>query len=201
MSLLTATMNLHFVYVSRSDEYKEKMRDAWPYICQMAKFYHWWLQKKFNLYYTVNVDVLVVEKARLMRFRFGMSDLMKHHEEKDEDRYHFYLSYFKPIWTDCSAGFFTDNMGLIQWKDHYAEVEKHRFFALENCARVSHVLLHEVGRQKHYDNKTFKEEIHEQWDKHLYGVEEFEFYDQKFKLVTDKEDWMFATMKIVEHKP
>jgi hypothetical protein len=60
---------------------------------------------------------------------------------------------------------------------------------------VSHVLLHEVGRRKHYDNKRFKEEIHEQWDKHIYGVEEFEFYDKKFNAVTSEDDFMFATMK------
>jgi hypothetical protein len=188
-------MKLHFVYVSRSDEYKERLRDDWLYIYQMAKFYRWWLHKKFGLYYTVNADVLVVEKAALMRFRFGMSELIKHHKEKGESNYHFYLSYFKPVWTDCSAGFFTENMGLIQWKEHDGKIDKNGFFALENCAKVSHVLLHEVGRRKHYDNKRFKEEIHEQWDKHIYGVEEFEFYDKKFNAVTSEDDFMFATMK------
>lgn len=194
-------MNLHFIYVSRSDEYKERLRDDWLYVYEMAKFYRWWLRKKFNLYYTVNADVLVVVKAHLMRFRFGMSDLMKHHKEKGEENYHFYLSYFKPIWADCSAGFFADNLGLVQWKESTGKLEKHKFFALENCARVSHVLLHEVGRQMHYDNKKFKEEIHGQWDKHLYGADEFEFYDKKFHIVTDKDDYMFATMKTSEYKP
>jgi hypothetical protein len=194
-------MNLHFVYVSRSDEYKERLRDDWLYIYEMAKFYQWWLRKKFSLYYNVQADVLVVVKTPLMRLRFGMRDLVKHHKEKGEDNYHFYLSYFKPIWSDCSAGFFTENVGLVQWKEHTGNLEKQRFFALENCVRVSHVLLHEVGRQKKYNGKKFKEEIHDQWDKHLYGAEEFEFYDKRHGIVTSKDDYMFATMKIPAHKP
>jgi len=194
-------MNLHFVYVSRSDEYKERLRDDWLYIYEMAKFYQWWLRKKFSLYYNVQTDVLVVVKTPLMRLRFGMRDLMKHHKEKGEDNYHFYLSYFKPIWSDCSAGFFTENVGLVQWKEHVGNLEKQRFFALENCARVSHILLHEVGRQKNYDTKKFKEAIHNQWDKHLYGAEEFEFYDKRYRIVTSKDEYMFATMKTPAHKP
>ena len=201
LNILTATMNLQLVYVSPSDKYKERLRDDWFYVYQMAKFFRWWLRKKFTLYYTVSTNVLVVEKAKLMRFRLGMSDLMKYHKEKGEDNYHLYLSYFKPVWSDCSVGFFTDNIGLIHWKEYSGKVESYRFFVPENCARVSHVLLHEVGRQKHYNNKRFKDEIHEQWDKHLYGVDEFEFYDKKFKRVTDKDDCMFATMKIPEYAP
>ncbi len=193
-------MNIHFIYVSQSDEYEEKLRDDWPYVPQMAKFYRWWLRETFSLHCTINVDVLVIEKTWLMRLRFGMNDLIKHHKEKGELDYHFYLSYFKPVWSDCSSGFFTDNMGLIKWKEFRRDAEKHTFFALENCSRVSHILLHEVGRQKHYDNKIFGEKIHEQWDKHLYGVEEFEFYDKKFQHITDSNDIMFATMKVPLYK-
>lgn len=193
-------MNLNFVYVSRSDIYKERLRDDWQYIYEMASFFRWWLREKFSLYYTVNVDALVIEKVPLMRLRFGMSDLMKYHREKGENIYHFYLSYFKPRFTDCDAGFFDDNLGLVQWKEHNSTVEKRRFFALENCSKVSHVILHEVGRQKDFDNKKFKEEIHEQWDRHVYGAEPFEFYDKRFQLVSKKDDFMFATMKIPEHK-
>jgi len=194
-------MNLHFVYVTRGDKYGEKLKDDWSYVCEMSKFYCWWLRTKFSLYYTVNTDVLVIENVALMRFRFGMSDLMKYHKEKGEDTYHFYLSYFKPIWTDCDAGFYTDNVGLIQWKEHSGNIEKNRFFALENCAKVSHVLSHEIGRQKHYANKKFKEEIHEQWNKHVYDVEKFEFYDERFNLVTEQDDFLFAAMKVPAYQP
>lgn len=190
-------MELHFIYVVKSDEWKEKLKDDWLYVYNMAKFYQWWLRKNFGLYFKVNADVLVVVKTALIGLRFGMSDLMRYHKEKGEDNYHFYLSYFKPRWSDCSSGFFTENVGLIQWKNYEGRQEKNRFFALENCARVSHVLLHEVERRKNYP-KNYKELIHEQWDKHLYGAEDFEFYDKRFRKVSSKDDFMFATIKIPE---
>ncbi len=192
-------MNLNFVYVAKSDEWKDKLRDDWLYVYSMAKFYQYWLRKNFQLHYKVNADVLVVVKTALMRFRFGMNDLMKHHREHEEENYHFYLTYFKPIWSDCSSGFFTDNVGLVQWKTYEGKGEKNRFFALENCTRVSHVLLHEVGRQKKY-GKDHKGMIHDQWDKHLYKVEEYEYYNKRFGKVSSKDDFMFATMKIPEHR-
>ena len=117
------------------------------------------------------------------------------YKEKGEETYHFYLSYFRPRWSDCSSGFFTDNVGLVQWKNYDGKAEKNRFFALENCAQVSHVLLHEVGRQKKY-GKKYRDTIHEQWDKHIYNVEEYEFYDKRVTKVEKRDDFLFATMKI-----
>ncbi|MFY3740407.1 MAG: hypothetical protein HMLIMOIP_000845 [Candidatus Nitrosomirales archaeon] len=188
-------MNLHFIYVVKSDEWKDKLKDEWLYVYNMGKFYQWWLRKNFGLHYNVNTDVLVVVKTALMGLRFGMRDLMKHHKEKGEENYHFYLSYFRPRWSDCSSGFFTDNVGLIHWKNYDGKGEKNRFFALENCAQVSHVLLHEVGRQKKY-GKKYRDTIHEQWDKHIYNAEEYEFYDKRFRKVEKRDDFLFATMKI-----
>jgi len=192
-------MNLHFIYVVKSDVWKDKLKDEWFYVYRMSKFYQWWLRKNFGLYYKVNADVLVVVKTALMGLRFGMSDLMKHHKEKGEENYHVYLSYFKPRWSDCDSGFFTENFGLIQWKNYDGKAQKNRFFALENCTKVSHVLLHEVGRKKDY-GKNYKEIIHEQWDKHFYGAEEFELYDKNFRKVSSKDDFVFATMKIPERE-
>lgn len=194
-------MRLNFVYVSRSDFYRERMKQDWQYISEMTHFYRWWLRKKFKLFYSVTLDALVIEKVPLMRFRFGMSDLMKHHKEKGEDVYHFYLSYFKPIITDCSAGFFTDNVGLVEWRELRDSDERNKFLAIENCTRISHVMLHEIGRQKNYDGKKFKEQIHEQWDKHVYGMESFEFYDKRFHEVPQDDEYMFATMKVPPHNP
>jgi len=192
-------MNLHFIYVVKSDDWKDRLKDEWLYVYNMAKFYQWWLRKNFGLHYKVNTDVLVVVTTALMALRFGMSDLMKHHKEKGEENYHFYLSYFKPRWSDCDVGFFSDNVGLIKWKNYEGKVEKNKFFALENCTSVSHVLLHEVGRKKDY-GKNYKGIIHEQWDKHFYGAEEFDFYDKNFRKVSSKDDFMFATMKIPERE-
>jgi hypothetical protein len=62
-------------------------------------------------------------------------------------------------------------------------------------------MLHEVGRQKQYDNKKFKEQIHEHWDRHLYASEEYDLYDRNFKPVGREDDFMFATMRIPEYVP
>lgn len=188
-------MNLNFTYVAKSDEWKNKLKDDWLYVYSMSKFYPFWLKENFGLHCNVNADVMVVVKTAFMSVRFGMRDLMSHHKEKGEDNYYFYLSYFKPIWSDCSAGFFTDKFGLVKWKNYDGKTEKNRFFALENCTRVSHVLLHEVGKEMEY-GRNYKDAIHEQWDKHLYKAEEFEFYDKGFRKVTDKDDFFFATMKV-----
>ena len=192
-------MNLHFIYVVKSDEWKDKLKDDWLYVYRMTKFYQWWLRKYFGLHYKVNADVLVVVKSTFIGLRFGMHDLMKHHKEKGEEDYHFYLSYFKPRWSDCSSGFFTENFGLILWKNYEGKVDKNRFFALENCTRVSHVVLHEVARKKNY-GKNYKDIVHEQWDKHLYAAEEYVFYDKNFRRVESRNDFLFATMKIPGHE-
>jgi len=189
-------MDLRFIYVAKSDRWKETLKEEWHYVYSMTKFYQWWLRKNFQLNYKVSADVLVVVKTPLMALRFGMRDLMKHHQEKGKDNYHFYLSYFKTRFTDCSAGFFADNFGLILWKNAEAGGhERTKFLALENCASVSHVILHEVGRQKDY-GKDYKELIHEQWDRHIYGNEDYEYYNASFKKVSKKDEFMFATMKI-----
>ncbi len=134
-----------------------------------------------------------------MPLRFNIRDIMKHHKEKGEENYHFYLSYFKPRFSDCGAGYFTDNFGLVLWKSYEGKGEKNRFFALENCTKISHVILHEVGRQKTY-GKNYKDTIHEQWEKHLYGADEYEYYNKRFGKVSSNEDYMFATMKIPEFR-
>lgn len=188
-------MNLHFVYVAKSDDWKEKLREEWQYIYRMAKFYQYWLRKNFQLYYKVNTDVLVVVQAKLMVLRFGMSDLMKHHRDKGEEDYHVYLAYFRPRITDCSVGFFTDNVGLMHWQNYNGSGDRNKFLATNNCATISHVLLHEVGRQKKY-GKKYRDTIHEQWDRHVFGEDEFEFYNEHYKLVSGNGEFMFATMKI-----
>jgi hypothetical protein len=197
-------MQLNFIYVVKSDVWKERLKNEWSYVHSMSKFYQYWLKQNFGLQYSVNTDVMVVVKTALMGIRFGMRDLMSHHKEKGEDNYHVYLSYFKPRWTDCSIGFFTDKFGLMLWKNYEKgdndRSDMNRFLALENCTKVSHILLHEVGREMKY-GRNYRETIHEQWDKHAYNLEEFEFYDKKFMKVTEKDDYLFATMKVPAPKP
>ena len=203
---------LRFIYVIKHEELDIRVRDDLPYIQSMGSFFRWWLNKNFGLRFDVLVDILAVEYSPLRRLRFGLSDLITHHRNKGKDDYHVYLAYFKPLISDCSVGYFTDNFGLVQWTDYRVRVaddvrhgkervgneddgrDRIRFFAIENCTKVSHIILHEVGRRRGV-GKRYNDAIHDTWIKHLSRVKEFELYDNDYRS-TKYEDYSFATMSI-----
>ncbi len=209
-------MLLRFIYVVKHEELDHRVINDLPYIERMSSFFKWWLNKNFGLHYETLTDVLAVEYSLFRRIRFGLSDLIMHHRQKGKDAYHVYLAYFKPLISDCSVGYFTDNFGLIQWIDYVAtngydtntsktdtiigvnstdhDFKRIRFFAIENCTKVSHIILHEVGRRRGIA-KRYNELIHEEWRKHISKVKEFEYYDSRYKRV-DRERCVFATMSI-----
>jgi hypothetical protein len=209
-------MLLRFIYVVKHEELEHRVRNDLPYIERMSGFFKWWLNKNFGLHYETLTDVLAVEYSLFRRIRFGLSDLIEHHRKKDKDAYHVYLAYFKPLISDCSIGYFADNFGLIQWTDYAStnvynsdikgdnttnansstddDDKRIRFFAIENCTKVSHIILHEVGRRRGIASR-YNELIHEEWNKHISKVKEFEYYDSKYKRV-DKDRCVFATMSI-----
>ncbi len=189
-------MDLRFIYLV-SDNWKEHLRHEWLYVYKMARFYQWWLKKNFRLYYNVRSDVMLVVATRLTRWRFGMRDLVNDHKEKGEDNYHIYLSYFKPIISDCNIGYYMDRLGLVRWRYYNGNGDPIRFLALENCPKVSHMILHEMGRQMRKEvRKKYHEAIHDQWTKHLYGEDEYDYYSEKYEKVSSKGNFMFVTMKI-----
>jgi hypothetical protein len=209
-------MLLRLIYVVKHEELEYRVRNDLPYIERMSGFFKWWLNKNFGLHYETLTDVLAVEYSLFRRIRFGLSDLIEHHRKKDKDAYHVYLAYFKPLISDCSIGYFADNFGLIQWTDYAStnvynsdtkgdnttnansstddDDKRIRFFAIENCTKVSHIILHEVGRRRGIASR-YNELIHEEWNKHISKVKEFEYYDGKYKRV-DKDRCVFATMSI-----
>lgn len=189
-------MILRFIYVVKYEELDDRLKSDLPYIEMMSSFFKWWLNKNFGLHYDTLTDVLAVEYSPLRRIRFGLSDLIMHHRRKDKDAYHVYLAYFKPLISDCEVGYFTDNFGLVQWIDYSAgdTDERIRFFARENCTRVSHIILHEVGRRRGIA-KRYNEMIHEEWRRHVSNIKEYVYYDSRYKMV-DKAKGVFATMSI-----
>ena len=56
--------------------------------------------------------------------------------------------------------------------------------AEKNCSVVSHEILHELLRQSGY--KRFIEDVHEVWQKHLFGDLPFEQYGEDSELTTKK---------------
>lgn len=194
--LIFKMVDLSFIYVV-SDKWKEHLRYEWLYIYKMSKFYQWWLKKNFKLYYDVKSSVILVKATKLTRWRFNLRDLMEDHKEKGEDDYHTYLSYFKPFFSDCSIGYYVDSFGLVKWKYYDGNGDVIRFLARENCPKVSHILLHQISREiKKEKRREFNYAIHDIWNKHLDGKEEFEYYNERYEKVSPQHNYMFVTMKV-----
>ena len=60
--------------------------------------------------------------------------------------------------------------------------------AEKNCTAVSHEIMHELLRQSGY--KRYIEDVHEVWQKHLFGALPFEQYDEDFKLTSKKPSFL-----------
>ncbi len=137
----------------------------------------------------VQADEMIVRT----RGRFRIIDtptLLDDHESRGKDIFHFYLTYFRPIWTDCTCeGYFADNFGMVQWIKS-PQRDDLNYMMETNCPKVSHELAHEFLRQAGF--KNYKELVHDIWDKHLFASLPFEQYDANHKQ-TEK-DALFATL-------
>ena len=130
--------------------------------------------------------------------RASVAYLIKDHSERGQDTFHFYLAYFKPLFTDCNTeGYTAPSIGIAWWqrpKGNLSEIQRYGFYADNNCPRVSHVLAHELLRIKGKTKKDFFGEVHELWDKHLYNVEPFLYFDNQFKRVSGEDSYRFVTL-------
>ena len=75
-----------------------------------------------------------------------------------------------------------------------SEVSRSRFYADNNCLRVSHVLTHELLRMKGKTKRDFFGRVHELWDKHVYKVEPFLYFDSQFKRISAEDSYRFVTI-------
>ena len=72
---------------------------------------------------------------------------LRDHEQRGKDIYHFYLTHFKPFWTDCTCeGYHAENFGMVFWQPPKNQNDT-LFLAEKNCTVVSHELLHELLRK------------------------------------------------------
>jgi hypothetical protein len=172
-------MLLHFIFVVKKQDLENRTWE-FEYVVQMAKFYKIWIEKIFSKKIEVQSDQMPVTSSLFHRINIG--SLLNDHRKRGEDIYHFYLTYFRPFWTDCTCeGYHAENFSMIWWqpgiKDNIS------FLAEKNCTVVSHELAHEFLRQS--NNKNYVELVHEIWTKHLFAALPFEYYDETFKK-TDK---------------
>jgi len=186
-------MILHFIFVVKEED-REKRQFEYEYIQKMGQFYKVWIKKKFGKDYEIQCDEMIT-KPRSFFQRLDTHTLVQDHEQRGKDIYHFYLTHFRPFWTDCAGceGYHAENFGMVFWQP-FKESNDSLFLAEKNCTTVSHELLHELLRiSKH---KKFIQEVHDIWTKHLFQQLEFEQYGEDFQK-TDGQP-MFLTMDTSE---
>ena len=64
----------------------------------------------FDLDFIVEADILPVVPGRLFD-RMSIGYLQRDHKERGKSIYHFYLAYFKPLWTDCPTEAYSSEYG------------------------------------------------------------------------------------------
>jgi len=179
---------LHFIFLVKEEEL-EKRKWEFNYVTNMSQFYKTWIEKTFSREVVVQVDEMVQRSGN----RFNLVDvptILEDHKSRGENIFHFYLTYFRPLWTDCTCeGYFAENFGMIWWEKS-KQNDDINFLMERNCPKVSHELAHEFLRQLGY--KSYKEIVHEIWDRHIFASLPFEHYDSHHK--KSEKDPLFATI-------
>ena len=184
-------MLLHFIFVIKEEDLEERKKE-FEYVKQMAKFFQKWIKEVFSEDFEIECDEMITKPRRLIQ-RLDTHDLLKDHRSRGEDIYHFYLTHFRPIWTDCTCeGFHGENFGMSLWKK--PDVENYELsLAEKNCTVVSHEICHEMLRRSNY--KRHIEDVHDVWTKHLFANLPFKQYDENFLETKDKPKFLTIDAK------
>ena len=181
-------MILHFIFVIKEED-RSKRQFEFEYVKKMGQFYKKWIKDKFDKDYEVQCDELITTPRNILQ-RLDTHTLLRDHQQRGNDIYHFYLTHFKPWWTDCTCeGYHAENFGMVFWQ-RPKEKDDTLFLAEKNCTTVSHELLHELLRIS--GHKKFIQAVHDIWTKHLFEQLEFEQFGEDFQKTNGKP--MFLTM-------
>ena len=181
-------MILHFIFVIKEED-RGKRQFEFEYVKKMGQFYKKWIKDKFDKDYEVQCDELITTPRNILQ-RLDTHTLLRDHRQRGNDIYHFYLTHFKPWWTDCTCeGYHAENFGMVFWQ-RPKEKDDTLFLAEKNCTTVSHELLHELLRIS--GHKKFIQAVHDIWTKHLFEQLEFEQFGEDFQKTNGKP--MFLTM-------
>ena len=175
-------MLLHFIFVVPKDD-QLKRQIEFEYVKKMAQFYKIWIKEKFGFDYDIQCDEMITTPRSILQ-KLDTHTLVRDHMSRGEHIYHFYLTHFKPWWTDCTCdGYHAENFGMVHWiapKDPNDVL----FLAEKNCTTVSHEITHEMLRI--LGNKKFIQVVHDVWTKHLFDQLEFDQYGDDYKKTNDK---------------
>ncbi|MCI4432232.1 MAG: hypothetical protein JHC41_01305 [Nitrosopumilus sp.] len=181
-------MILHFIFVVKEAD-REKRKSEFEYVKQMGNFYKVWIKEKFGRDFEIQCDELITKPRHLFQ-KLDTPTLIRDHEQRGKEIYHFYLCHFKPLWTDCTCeGYHAENFGMVWWQPPN-DPNDTLFLAEKNCTTVSHELTHELLRAS--GHKKFIQDVHEIWTKHLYDQLYFEQYGANFEKTEEKP--MFLTL-------
>lgn len=178
-------MLLHFIFLVTKEELELRLNE-FEYIKLMGDFYKKWIHDTFSLEYDVQCDQMIVPKQSLIR-RIDTAVLVDDHKSRDGNTFHFYLSNFRPMWTDCTCeGYYAENFATILWLK--PKEDDFLLTCQKNCTVVSHELSHELLRQKKF--KKQYDLIHDIWTKHVFKDLPFEQYGKNFERNTSQPYFM-----------
>ena len=187
---------LHFIFLVKHREDVRTREAEYEYVEDMSKFFGQWISEQFDARFEIHCDMMVTGKRSILQ-RPGVHTLVEDHRMRGEDTYHFYLAYFRPLWTDCTCeGYHAENFGMVWWQRPPGDPDAPSipFMAEKNCTTVSHVLAHELLRQQ--GHARYVPAVHDVWTRHFYGNLPFVGYGRDHKrdgaspafLVIDTED-------------
>jgi hypothetical protein len=169
-------MLLHFVFVIRREDLGKRDFE-FEYVKQMAQFYKKWVKDVFSQDVDIQCDEMVTDKAGILK-RLDTTTLLEDHRMRGIDTFHFYLTHFRPMWTDCNCeGYYAENFAVTLWQKP-KDKDDILFLAEKNCTLVSHELAHVFLMQKKF--KKHAETIHDTWSKHIFNALKFEHYEKSF---------------------
>ena len=190
-------MLLHFIFVVKEEDLQDRKKE-FEYVKQMAKFFQKWIKETFSEDFDVQCDEMITKPRSILQ-KLDTHDLLRDHRSRGEDIYHFYLTHFRPIWTDCAGaeGFHAENFGMSLWQKPNSDDEE-LFLAEKNCTVVSHEICHEMLRQQNY--KRYIEDVHDVWTKHLFANLPFLQYDENFLTTDEKPKFLRINTKELTEK-
>ena len=109
-------MLLHFIFVIKEEDLLHR-KEEFEYVKSMAKFFQKWIQENFSKSYEIQCDEMITEPRSLLQ-KLDSHTLLDDHRQRGKEIYHFYLTHFRPFWTDCTCeGFHAENFGMAFGKN------------------------------------------------------------------------------------
>ena len=188
-------MLLHFIFVIKEEELDER-KIEFEYVKQMANFFQVWIKEKFSKDFEIKCDEMVTQPRSILQ-KLDTHVLQSDHRERGKEIYHFYLTHFRPIWTDCTCeGFHSENFGMSLWEKPKNENDE-LFLAEKNCTTVCHEILHEMLRQKKH--KRYIDDVHDLQTQHLFNDLPFIQYDENFEITENKPKFLSMDISKIKH--